>query len=264
MRLLPALALVLALSGAYSGSAAAADACSSCGGSGEVPCPAHRAPVAFEIRHSSFLNYACCLGTGMRLCTKCRSSAAAAKFEKRRSALQEWAAERRQNVDAALFAGEPGLSRLAESGTIRHAETENFRLIATADSQPVMLEDVPEGLFKGLPSKSESKRVFAPEHWDWIVLKRFEEEFQAYQEVFRKEGRFKSAASTQIEDACKVAEGKYDVFIWKEVPAHLVCGRKFFGVSNELGTYKHGIRMTVAIGSELCGGTRISSAESTG
>jgi hypothetical protein len=153
-------------------------------------------------------------------------------------------------VDVALFDGEPGASKWASSGAIRHAETENFRLIATAPPQGVCLCDVPEGLFKGLPTKDQIKRIFPPEHWDWILLKRCEEAFKAYKEVFRNEGRFVSAATKAVEDPCKIAEGKYDVFLWGEVPTHLVCGRKFFGVSLEMGTYKHGIRMTVVVGNE--------------
>ncbi|MCU0722692.1 MAG: hypothetical protein MUC63_03610, partial [Planctomycetes bacterium] len=84
-------------------SARAQDACSACKGAGWVNCPRHRAPVAFEIKHSSCLEWECCRGLGCRPCPKCKPPAAVEKFEKHRIELEQWVQSRREGVDLALF-----------------------------------------------------------------------------------------------------------------------------------------------------------------
>ncbi|GEM_PF-2709052 len=221
--------------------------CRVCRGTGKVKDPYHRPPVDFEIKHSAWLRQKG-LGLGWVPCPKCEDAEATAAFEAWRKTLGTWVRERRKDVDRVLFEGEPGFRRLAESGAIRHTESAHFRLISTAPSLPVLTCEVPEDLFPGLPSRSRQKRTFSPEQYDWILLKRAEEALEDYREIFLDRGPFKSAATAMIEDPCKPAEGKYDVFLWNNAKEHLVCARKFFGTANELGTYKHGNRMSSPVG----------------
>ncbi|MHC4599482.1 MAG: hypothetical protein ACYS47_10795 [Planctomycetota bacterium] len=228
----------------------AEEECRSCKGKGETACRLHRPPTAFQFKHSLWFEYECCLGTGKRPCKKCEPEAIVRAFMDRRRALAEWVQERRANVDVCLFASDSSLSGLAHSATIRHAESENFRLISTSPSLPVRPCDVPEGLFPGLPSKKTQKRNFHPEHYDWICLKRCEDAFKDYKAVFLNRGHFPSAATNYHGDVFKAAEGKYDVFLWDRAGPHLVCGRVFFGMAEALGHYKHGVRMTAVVGKE--------------
>lgn len=227
--------------------APAAAACNACRDTGKATDPRHRPPTEFQAMHSSWLGEKG-LGLGWYPCPRCEDEQATRKFEAWRQKLESWVIARRQDVDMALFGDEPGLTRLAGSGIIRHAESENFRLITTAPPQAVMTCDVPEGLFPGLPSKSRQKRNFTPEQYDLILLKRAEDELAVFQEIFLQQGPFRSTATSAIEDPCKPADGKYDIFLWDDVAQHLVCARKFFGTANELGTYKHGNRMSSPVG----------------
>ncbi|MHC5040553.1 MAG: hypothetical protein ACYTHM_24850 [Planctomycetota bacterium] len=224
--------------------------CKTCKGGGEVACRAHLPPTAFTLKHSNWVLYECCLGKGKRPCPKCKPADKETAFEAWKRELVAWVLERRKNVDVVLFEGEPGVSSLVGSATLRHGECENFRLVSTARPFPVRRCDVPEGLFPGLPSKDTRKRNFSPEHYDWILLKRCEDAFRDYKTVFQNDGQFRSAATNYHKDIFIAAEGKYDVFLWDRVPPHLVCGRKFFGSADEQGVYKHGTRVTTVVGGQ--------------
>jgi len=243
--------VVLAFSAGFLPSPALAQkGCKTCGGTGEVTCRTHRPPVSFDFKHSLWLSYECCLGTGKKVCPKCKADEAVARFEKRRMMLMAWVEERRTNVDACLFSDEAGLSGIVSSGAIRHAESGNFRLVSTARPVPIRLCDVPGGLFADLPSKSPKKQVFSPEHFDWILLKRCEDAFVDFKTVFKNQGSFASAATNYHKDLFKAAEGKYDVFLWDKVAHHMVCGRKFFGSADDMGVYKHATRLTTTLGKQ--------------
>jgi len=223
-------------------------ACSVCKDKGRVPCRLHKAPTAFSMRHSSWLMQTCCLGQGWRPCPKCRPQAAVEAFEAFRKGLEEWLVSRRKDVDILLFSDEPAAARHLTNAPIRHAESENIRLVSNAPSLPLRVCDVPEGLFTGLPGKSPRKINLGADKYDWVILKRCEEAFAAFKEVFKNQGRFASAATNYYKDVFRAAPGKYDVFLWKHIEPHKVCARKFFGAANDLGVYKHGTRLTTAIG----------------
>ncbi|MHC4777981.1 MAG: hypothetical protein ACYTFG_05305 [Planctomycetota bacterium] len=229
----------------------AVEGCRTCKGRGENPCRFHKAPLSFPFKHSLWFTYECCLGTGLVPCKKCEDDSKGRAFIQRRHELGQWVQERRTNVDVCLFATSSSLAGLAHSGKIRHGESENFRLVSTAPSLPVRPCDVPVGLFAGLPSKKTQKMKFSPEHYDWIVLKRAEDAFEDYKEVFKNQGAFASAATNYHNDVFKAAEGKYDIFLWGRAAPHLVCGRIFFGSAENLGHYKFGTRMTAVLGKEL-------------
>ncbi len=225
-----------------------AQACNACKDKGETPCKLHKPPTAFKFLHSSWLGYSCCLGTGWKPCQKCGGGEKAEQYAKRKAELSEWVEARRTDCDMVLFGDEPKLAAELVSNPIRHAESENFRLAATSNPLPVRVCDVPEGLFDDLPIKKDLKRTFTAEQYDWILLKRAEDEFARFKEIFKGEGRFRSASTNYYKDIFKAAEGKYDVFLWGRDGHHLVCGKKFFGVAHELGVYKHGARLTAVVG----------------
>lgn len=227
--------------------AAPARACSACKDTGRIPCRKHEPPTAFRFLHSVWLDHPC-LGLGWRPCPKCGLEAAAEAFEARRRELEAWARERRTNVDELLFSDEPRAARHLASAPLRHLESEHLRLCSNAPPLPLRSCDVPEGLFAHLPVQSPRKIQLGAEHYDWVVLKRLEDDCAAFRTVFQNQGRFASAASNYHKHVFVAAPGKYDVFLWNHADPHKVCARKFFGAANDLGVYKHGARITTPLG----------------
>jgi hypothetical protein len=223
-------------------------ACNACKERGTLPCRLHRPPTEFKLLHSHWLEYTCCHGLGFRPCPKCKPAPPREALEKQRSKLEAWVRARRTDVEAVLFGDRSSLMAHLVGAPVRHAESENFRLVANIRPLPVKCFHVPEGLFKGLPSRSPQKKKFSPEHYDWINLKRSEDVLRKFKEIFKNQGSFRSAATNYYKDIFKAAEGKYDVFLWNRVDLHRTCARKFFGAEDELGVYKHGARLTTAVG----------------